>query len=198
MTAKLFPPEVLRGVEIAVASSRSEVLLGVREGVMRYFHQVLGRQVPVAVVPQRVDEVPHGLASSDEEMIERCDGRARELEDRLGDSYQFYLGVEEGLESVSRDGLPRHYVRTWAMLRGLGSCASGASGSYEIPPRLLDEGFHEPDGRRTLAGLRRQKGLVAALSGGVDSRRAAVATAVFNAIASLFFEFYSGHPRSAR
>lgn len=196
MTAKSFPPEVLRGVEVAVASSRSEILLGVREGVVRYFHQVLGRQVPVAVVPQEVDEPPRGQAASDGEMIERCDIRAHDLEDRLADAYQFYLGIEEGLESVTRDGQPHHYVRTWAVLRGLGSTASGSSGSYEVPPRMLDEGLAEADGRRTLAGLRRHKGMVAALSGGLDSRRSAVATAVFNAIASLFFEFYSGHPRS--
>lgn len=196
MTAKSFPPEVLRGVEVAVAAFRSDVLLGVREGFVRYFHQVLERPVPVAVVPQEFDEAPHGLAPTDREMIARCSARAKGLESRLEDAYQFYLGVEEGLERVKIDGEPRHFVRTWAVVRGLGAEARGASGSFEVPPKMLDDGFAEPDGRRTLAGLRRGQGLVAALSGGLESRRSAVTVAVFNAIASLFFDLYSGHPRS--
>ena len=104
MSAKTFPPEVLRGVEVAVASDRSTVLLGVREGFVRYFYEVLGRPVPVAVVPQEIEEVPHGLASSDGEMIERCAARARALDSQLGDAYQFYLAVEEaGWCGIGRD-----------------------------------------------------------------------------------------------
>ncbi len=167
-----------------------------REGFVRYFHKVLDRPVPVAVVPQEVEEVPHGLASSDDEMIERCADRARGLQGRLGGAYQFYLGVEEGLESVTFESRPRHFVRTWAVIRGMGSQTSGGSGSFEVPSQMLEEGLAEPDGRRTLAGLRRRRGLVSALSGDLESRRSAVATATFNAVASLFFELYSGHPRS--
>ena len=196
MSAKTFPPEVLRGVEVAVASDRSTVLLGVREGFVRYFYEVLGRPVPVAVVPQEVEELPHGLASSDGVMIERCATRARVLDSQLGEAYHFYLGVEEGLERVTLESEPKHFVRTWAVVRGLGSQTSGGSGSLEVPGQMLADGLAEPDGRRSLAGLRRREGLVSALSGGLESRRSAVATAVFNAVASLFFQFYSGHPRS--
>jgi len=178
-----------------VASSRSDTLLGVREGFVRYFHKVLDRPVPVAVVPQEVDEVPLGLASTDGEMIRRCRDRSTELDGRLNDAYHFYLGVEEGLESVELDGELRHFVRTWAVVRGLGSDASGGSGSFEVPEEMLDDGVIEDDGRRSIAGLRRRQGLVSALSGDLESRRTAVATAVFNAIASLFFDAYSGHPR---
>lgn len=186
----------MRGVEIAVASSQSETLLGVREGLVRYFHKVLDRPVPVAVVPQETAEAPYGAASSDEEMIERCIDRARGLEARLGEAYEFYLGVVEGLESVRVEDRTRHFVRTWAVIRGQGSQASGASGSFEVPAQMLEEGLAEPDGRRTLAGMRRRRGLVSSLSGDLESRRSAVATATFNAVASLFFELYSGHPRS--
>jgi non-canonical (house-cleaning) NTP pyrophosphatase len=196
VTSKVFPPQVLRGVEVAVASSRSEILLAVRDGFVRYFHQALARPVPVAVVPQDVVESPYGLASSDSEMIERCLARADEIEGRLGEAYQFYVAVEEGLETLTVDGELRHYVRTWAVIRGLGRYACGASGSLEVPRRVLEEGMAEAGERRPRAGLRRQPGMVAILSGGLESRRSAVATAAFHAVASLFFERYSGHPRS--
>ena len=196
MTAKSVPQEVLRGVEVAVGASRSDSLLGVREGFVRYFHRVLDRPVPVAVVPQEVEDVADGLASGDSEMIERCAERARELESRLGDAYHFYIGVEEGLEVVASESGPRHYVRTWSVVRGFGSQASGASGSFEVPGRMLEEGSVGPGRRRAPVGLRRGQGLVSALSGGLESRRSAVATAVFNAVSSLFFDVYSGHPKS--
>ncbi|MCZ6507400.1 MAG: DUF84 family protein [Acidobacteria bacterium] len=197
MKAKSFPPEVLRGVEVAVASSRSESLLAVREGFVRYFHKGLDRPVPVAAVPQEVEDVLRGLESTDDGMVARCLERTRELESRLGDAYQFYVGVEEGLETLTVAGEPRHYVRTWAVVRGLGTHACGGSGSLEVPSRMLEEGIADPGGRLHAAGLRRREGLVSALSSGLESRRGAVAVAVFNALASLFFDFYSGHPRSA-
>lgn len=196
MTAKSVPQEVLRGVEVAVGASRSDSLLGVREGFVRYFHTVLERPVPVAVVPQEVEDVADGLASGDGEMIERCSERARELASRLGDAYHFYIGVEEGLEIVSSQSGPRHFVRTWTVVRGLGAEASGASGSFEVPGHMLEEEPLGPGRQRSVVGLRRGQGLVSALSGGLESRRSAVATAVFNAVASLFFDVYSGHPKS--
>ena len=71
------------------------------------------------------------------------------------------------------------------------------SGSLEIPARLLESGLAEPGVRRVVAGLRRRSGLVAELSGGLETRRGEVAAACFGAVASLFFNVYSGHPRSA-
>jgi non-canonical (house-cleaning) NTP pyrophosphatase len=197
LKARSISPEVLRGVEVAVASTRSEILLGVREGLIRYFHRALDRPVPVAVVPQEVADVPLGVASSDSEIIGRCRERVGELEGRLDDAYQFYVAVEEGIETLHLEDTVRHYVRSWAVIQGLGSYACGGSGSFEVPRQLLEESVTGAENRRKPAGLRRQAGLVATLSGGLDSRRSAAASAVFNAVAGLFFELYSGHPRSA-
>lgn len=179
-----------------MASTRSEILLGVREGVVRYFHRALGRPVPVAVVPQEVADRPRGLAASDAEMIAGCRSRVRELEARLGASYHFYVAVEEGIETLDLGEGVRHFVRSWAVIQGLGGYACGGSGSLEVPGRLFEERTGEGEPRRELAGLRRQAGLVATLSGGLESRRSAAAAAAFNAVAGLFFELYSGHPRS--
>ncbi len=197
MTEAVLPPQILTGVEVAVAADRSEVMLAVRSAFLRYFHQGLGRPVPVAVVPQEVEGLHEGLASSDVEMRERASRWAEELAERLGQAYHFYVGLEEGLESGTVDGRPHHWVRTWAVVRGLGGEATGSSSAIEVPARVLEDGWSDSDGRRTTAGLRRHEGLVAALTGGLESRRTAASEAVFNAVSSLFFAAYSGHPRNA-
>ncbi len=195
MRATPLPPQVLTGVEVAVAADRSEVLLAVRRAFLRYFHDGLDRPVPVAVVPQQLEPMFSGLASNDAEMIDRAGRRARELAGRLDDAYHFYVGVEEGLETLEIEGRPRHFVRTWAVVRGLGSEASGGSASIEVPDRVFEDGLSDGEGRRVAPGLRRHEGLISALTGSLESRRTAVAQAVFNAIASLFYDVYSGHPR---
>ncbi len=196
MTATALPPEVLTGVEVAVGGHRSEVLLAVRSAFLRYFHEGLGRPVPVAVVPQEVEDLHRGIASNDTEMIERASRSAGLLQQRLGEAYRFYVGIEEGLESLEIEGRLRHFVRTWAVVRGLASEASGGSASIEVPNQVFEDGVADSEGRRTVAGLRRHEALVSALTGSLESRRSAVTQAVFNAVASLFYEAYSGHPRS--
>ena len=46
-----------RGIEVAVAASSADELLGVREAFRRFFHDGLGRPVPVAVVAQEANLV---------------------------------------------------------------------------------------------------------------------------------------------
>lgn len=196
MTDKSFPPQLFRGVEVAAASARSEILLAVREGFVRYFHQGLGRETAVAVVAHEASQPPLGVAASGAEMVERCQQRAAELEQRLDQDYQFYVAVDEGLETLSLESGGRHLVRTWAVVRGLGGTSCGGSGSFELPARLLSEGMTGADGRRKMAGMRRRRALVEALSGGLESRRSSAAEAVFNALAALFYDAYSGHPKS--
>jgi len=179
-----------------VASARSEILLAVREGFVRYFHQGLGRETAVAVVAHQASQPPLGVASSGGETVERCQQRAAELEQRLERDYQFYVAVDEGLETLSVENSARHLVRTWAVVHGLGTTSCGGSGSFELPTRLLREGITGADGRRKTAGMRRRTALVEALSSGLESRRSSAAEAVFNALAALFYDTYSGHPRS--
>ncbi len=57
------------GIEIAVGSSASHKLLGVRDGFLRYFHEGLHRSIPVVIVPHGEVEVQPCLPITDEEAI---------------------------------------------------------------------------------------------------------------------------------
>ena len=88
------------GIEVAVASAAADKLLGIRDGFMRYFHDGLGRPIPIAVVPQQTGDEPLGLPLSDEETIELARAKAAELRESLGKTYHFYAAAEGGLHSL--------------------------------------------------------------------------------------------------
>ena len=86
------------GIEVAVASAAADKLLGIRDGFVRYFHEGLGRPIPVAVVPQQSGDEPLGLPLSDEETIELARSKAAALRESLGQAYHFYAAAEGGLQ----------------------------------------------------------------------------------------------------
>src|SRR5215472_17361 len=87
---KNFWQRLQSGVDVTVAAPSPDKLLGVRDGFLRFFHDGLDRAVPVAVVPQAVEEAPLGLPISDEEVLRLARQRVLALEQALGDSYHFY------------------------------------------------------------------------------------------------------------
>lgn len=184
-------PRLDDGVAVAVLESLPQEMLGVRDAFLRYFGRRVGRRVPIALVPQRLEEERLGLAASDEEAVSRARRRARALRERLGDAYHFHVAVEGALDRVAVDGEERYFVRSWTVLAGLGGEAWGASGSLEIPGRVLDEGI---DPRLSSPGKRRGGGLISSLTGGAGNRRSAVAESTFNALCSLVYAVYDSHP----
>lgn len=177
------------GIAVAVSESLPDELLGVRDAFLRYFRRT--PQVPVALVAQRVDEERLGLALSDEEAIARARRRVRSLQRRLGEAYHFYVAVEGGMDCVAVDGDERFFVRSWTVIAGLAGEAWGANGSLEIPARAL-EGLTTEG--QTRWGTRRRGGLIHSLTGGTESRRAAVGESTFHALCSLFYGLFDGHP----
>lgn len=187
-----------RGIEVGVAGASADELLGVREAFRRYFHDSLDRPVPVAVVPQELEGTLRGLAADDAEAIEGARASARELARRLGDSYEFYIGLQACLDPlVSRDGATRLYVRSWSYVVGPPGEASGAGGALEIPAKLA-EGLSASDVASALPATRRVGGLVATLTGGLESRRSSVALATLNALSTLFFGILESQPGRRR
>ena len=181
------------GVEVAVASADSEKLLGVREGFLRYFHDGLDRPVPVVVVPQPQAARESALAMTDEMTVEVARLHAHRLLGELGEDYHFHVGSEGGLHSLEQDGAIHHFVREWAVVVGPGGEAWGSSGSVEIPSRLI-EGL---DGRQipyAVPGTRRSGGMLSSLTGRLETRRTAVATATFHALSSLFYGVLESRP----
>ena len=169
------------GIEVAVASTSSDKLLGVRSGFHRYFHDLLDGNTPVVVVPHPETERLGGLSFTDVSTVEMAQQRARALREELGDAYHFYVASEGGLHSLA--------PLTVEILEGL-----GASGSVEVPARFISG----PEGEEVpvaIPGTRRRGGMISSLTGGLETRRSAVATSTFHALATLFYGVLEGRPR---
>jgi non-canonical (house-cleaning) NTP pyrophosphatase len=174
------------GIEVAVAGSNPDKLLGVRDGFRRYLYEGLDRPLPVAVVAQAGADEPSSLELTDEATVEQARFKAVRLEQQLGSAYHFYAAAEGGLHGVeAADGL-HYFVRCWVAIVGVLGEAWGASGSVEIPRRLL-EGLDEEQFSFAVPGTRRSGGMISSLSGGLESRRAAVTEATVHAMSTLFY-----------
>jgi len=176
-----------------VASSAADKLLGIRDGFMRYFHEGLGRPIPIAVVPHQGGDEALGLPLSDEETIDLARRQAVALREELGQTYHFYAGSEGGLHSLDIDGRAHYFVRAWTVILGLAGEAWGASGSVEIPPRLI-EGLDDQQIPFAIPGTRRKGGMTSSLTGGLETRRNAVSVATFHALSSVLYGIIESHP----
>ena len=175
-----------RGIEVAVAGSSPDELLGVREAFRRYFHDGLGRPVPVAVVPQEEERRLRGISGSDLEAIDTARTATASLAARLGETYQFYVATDVAIQAIESGGTHRYFLRCWAVIQGPPGSGCGASGTLEIPGKLV-EGVAPAELASALPGTRRSGGLIAALTGGLETRRSAVSLATLGALSTLFF-----------
>jgi non-canonical (house-cleaning) NTP pyrophosphatase len=174
------------GVDVAAASSSSGVLLGIRDGFQRFLATSFERVLPVAIVAQPPEELSSGLPLSDHETLALARDRAAALESGLGGEYHFYIGAEGGLQRLELAGEPIYFVHYWAALRGLGDETWGSSGSLQVPRHLVT-GLEAEDMIAALPATRRRGGMLAGLSQGRETRRSAVAQAVFHALTTRFF-----------
>jgi hypothetical protein len=181
------------GVEVAVDSGDGDVLLGVRDGFLRYFHEGLERPLQVAVRSTGDRADANGVALSDEEMIRDVRARAAALRSALADAFPFYAASATGLHSVYLErsaGAPRadelHFVRSWTALEGPNGGAVGGSGSLQLPPALI-AGLDAGELPFAVPGRRRRGGMMGSLTGGLQTRRSAVAEATLHAISTLLY-----------
>jgi len=180
-----------------VAGTSAELLLGVREAFRRFFHDALGRPAPVAVVPQEVEPDYHGLARSDAEAIESARRVARGLEARLPGTYHFYVAHEGCVHPVVLPESTRWFVRAWTAVIGPAGEATGSSGSIQLPSHLI-EGVSSDQMPHAVPGRRRAGGTIASLTGGLETRRSAVAVSTLHAISTLFYGILESRAGSAR
>jgi non-canonical (house-cleaning) NTP pyrophosphatase len=190
---KSFWQRLQTGVEVAVAGTASENLLGVRDAIQRYFHDGLDRTVSVAVVPQTVSDAPIGLPFTDEDTLRLARQRVEELEAKLGGAYHFYIASESGIHAVDVDGGPRYFIRYWTVIRGTLGEAWGSSGSVQIPERIV-AGLDQAQIPFAVPGTRRSGGIIRSLTGGLESRRKAIAAATLHALSSLFYGILESRP----
>jgi non-canonical (house-cleaning) NTP pyrophosphatase len=184
---KSFWQRLQSGVEVAVAGTSSDALLGVRDAFIRFFHDGHDRTVSVAVVPQQVgDPPPIGLPFTDEATLRLARQRVRELEERLADTYHFYIATEGGLSSVDLDGKMCYFVRNWTVVRGVLGESWGSSGSVQIPDRIVT-GLDQAQIEFAVPGTRKSGGILRSLTGGLETRRKAISQSTLLAISSLFY-----------
>jgi len=181
------------GVEVAVADTASDKLLGVRDGFLRYFHDGLDRPVPVVVIQQPEAGERSGLADSDEATVRLAREKARALAARLGDAYHFYVASEGGLHTLEIDGALRYFVRNWTVIAGSAGEACGSSGSVQIPDRLI-AGLDGEQIPFSVPGTRRSGGMISSLTGKLETRRTATASATFHALSTLFYGILESRP----
>jgi non-canonical (house-cleaning) NTP pyrophosphatase len=190
---KNFWQRLQKGVEVAVAGHTPDKLLGVRDGLLRFFHDGLDRIVSVAVVPQTVEEAPLGLPVSDEEVLHLARRRALELESALAATYHFYIATEGGVHSLEVDGKVCHFVRNWTVVRGVLGEAWGSSGSIQLPDRLVG-GLDSAQIPFAVPGTRRAGGITSSLTGGLETRRKNIALSTFHALSTLFYGVLESRP----
>lgn len=184
------------GGSVAVAGTAPAQLLGVRDGFHRYFDAVAGRAMAVAVVPQPVEVTPSGLPVSDEEALARVRSRLDEVARRVGGEYDFVVASDGGLHPIEIDGGLRFFIRCWAAVRCPLGEACGASGSIQLPEGLVT-GVDRSGGPGSVPGTRRGGGMISALTGGAEDRRAATSEATFHALSTLFYGVLSGRRAAA-
>lgn len=171
-----------RGVEVAAANTSSSELLGIRDGVRQFLQASFGTRyvdIPIAIVPHESSIAPSGLAVTDSSTLALARSRTEEIASDLHGQYQFFVGVDAGLHSLSIDGDQICFVRCWAAVRSQKKETWGASGSLQIPATA------EP-------AKRREGGLLKALTRGGETRRSAVKLAVFHAFSSHFSDLVGG------
>jgi non-canonical (house-cleaning) NTP pyrophosphatase len=190
-----FLGEFQRGIEVCALAEGADSLLGVRDAFLRFFRDDLGRPVPVAVVPRETGEGRRPLALSDETALARARASAAELEHRVPGVYHFYIAVEGCIHFLDVDGSRRYFTRSWAAVRGVSGESFGSSGSVEIPPQLVN-GLSPEEVAAAVPSTKR--GMVASLTGGLETRRIAVAESTLHALATQFHGIWEGHPRDPR
>lgn len=181
------------GIEVAVASATADKLLGVRDGFLRYFHDGLDQPVSVAVAQKPTSARAPGLCLSDEESVDLARQRAREIRERLGDEFAFYIGTEGGLHWLEVAGEGHWFVRNWSVIVGPTGEAWGASGSVEIPDRLVS-GLEHDKIPFAVPGRRRHGGMISSLTGGLETRRKAVAASTFHALSTALYGVLESRP----
>ncbi len=175
-----------------------DTLLGVREGFLRYFHDGLDRPIPVAIVSHpEVGEGRQGLPYGDRETLALARDHALKMREKLAGAYHFYVANEGGLHGVDGVGEPRFFVRSWTVVLGPHDEAWGGSGSLQLPTRLV-EGIAEGEIPADLPGTKRRGGMTQSITGGLETRRNAVALATMNALASMFYGILDPRPVRGR
>jgi len=128
-------------IVIAVGSARKPKLAAVHEALQEIAPLLLAdRKFEIAAV-----EVASGVAhtpTSREELMQGARQRAEALEliaRREGNGWDYFVGLEGGLDSIEENGLRRVFLESWAFVSDGTTGHFGRSGAIELPEALVRE-----------------------------------------------------------
>jgi inosine/xanthosine triphosphatase len=180
---------------IAVGSLRRPKLEAVR-AAMDDIAELLARDRPVEIVGVEVASGVTHTPASREELMRGARQRAealRAISERTRARWDYFVGLEGGLDRVPESGQTRVFLESWAYASDGVQGHFGRSGGVELPPELAEEVLARGtelsvaiDRFAGAEGIRDAQGAWGILSGDKISRREAFRVAVIAAFAPFY------------
>ena len=126
---------------IAVGTTRKPKLAAVYEAVSQ-ITDVLAPGSSIDVIGVEVESGVSHTPASREELMRGARQRAESLQDiakRRNQPWNFFVGLEGGLEVIRESGERRVFLESWAYVSDATYGHFGRSGAIELPPALADE-----------------------------------------------------------
>jgi|SRR5579859_3969900 len=182
-------------IHIAVGSTRRPKLAAVSEA-LESFGAVLAPGTEFAVLGFEVESGVGHTPASREELMRGARQRAESLQ-RLAqqrrETWQYFVGLEGGLDSVQEEGARRVFLESWAYVSDGSRGHYGRSGGVEIPTALAHEVLENGvelsmaiDRFAGAVGIRDAQGAWGVLSRDLITRQDAFRVAVLAAFAPFY------------
>lgn len=126
---------------IAVGTTRKPKLAAVHEAIS-HITDVLAPGTLIEVIGVEVESGVSHTPTSREELMRGARQRAESLEDiakRQNQPWNFFVGLEGGLEVIRESGERRVFLESWAYVSDARYGHFGCSGAVELPPSLAEE-----------------------------------------------------------
>jgi len=182
-------------IHIAVGSTRRPKLAAVTQA-LESFGPVLAPAAEFAVLGFDVESGVSHTPSSRDELMRGARQRAEslvQLAQQRREIWQYFVGLEGGLDAVQENGCRRVFLESWAYVSDGSEGYYGRSGGVEIPAVLahevLENGFELSEAIDRFAGavgIRDAQGAWGVLSRDLISRQEAFRVAVLAAFAPFY------------
>lgn len=180
---------------IAVGSTRKPKLGAAREALAS-LGPLLAPQKQIEVVGVEVESGVSHTPVSREELMQGARQRAevvRKLAKQFGEPWQFFVGLEGGLDVIQEGGRRRVFLESWAYVSDGHSGFFGRSGSIEVAEAVAEEVVDRGvelslaiDRFAGEVGIRDAQGAWGVLSGNLISRQDSFRIAVIAAFAPFY------------
>jgi len=185
----------LSNLIIAVGSARKPKLAAVREAVDGMM-DLLPAGTSIEIVGVEIESGVNHTPLSREESMRGARQRAETLKGiahQEGKDWNYFVGLEGGLDSVVENGERRIFLESWAYVSDGTRGHFGRSGAIELPEALVEEVFVKGtelsiaiDQFAGEAGIRDGQGAWGVLSANKITRQEAFRVALIAAFASFF------------